>query len=74
MVDELATAREHIARLIADLGRADAYPYPVDSIALEETHASLAFLAGDSCLQSQETGRLWLSRSLLDAGAPQVLL
>ncbi len=47
MVDEEATAREHVARLIADLGRAEAYPYPVDSIALEETHASLAFLAGD---------------------------
>ena len=47
MVDEEATAREHIARLIADLGRSEAYPYPVDSIALEETHASLAFLAGE---------------------------
>ena len=47
MVDVEATAREHIARLIADLARSDAYPNPVDSIALEETHASLAFLAGD---------------------------
>ncbi len=47
MVDAEAAAREHIARLIADLGRSEAYPYPVDSIALEETHASLAFLAGD---------------------------
>ena len=47
MVDLEANAREHTARLIADLGRSEAYPYPVDSIALEETHASLAFLAGD---------------------------
>jgi len=47
MVDVEANAREHTARLIADLGRADAYPYPVDTITLEETHASLAFLAGD---------------------------
>jgi aminoglycoside phosphotransferase family enzyme/predicted kinase len=47
MVDVEADAREHTARLIADLGRSDAYPYPVDTIALEETHASLAFLAGD---------------------------
>ena len=47
MVDAEAVAREHVSRLIADLGRSEAYPYPVDSIALEETHASLAFLAGD---------------------------
>jgi aminoglycoside phosphotransferase family enzyme/predicted kinase len=47
MVDVEANAREHTARLIADLGRSEAYPYPVESIALEETHASLAFLAGD---------------------------
>lgn len=47
MVDVEANAREHTARLIADLDRAEAYPYPVDAIALEETHASLAFLAGD---------------------------
>lgn len=47
MVDAEATAREHVSRLIADLGRSEAYPYPVDTIALEETHASLAFLAGD---------------------------
>jgi hypothetical protein len=30
MVDVEANAREHTARLIADLGRSDAYPYPVD--------------------------------------------
>jgi aminoglycoside phosphotransferase family enzyme/predicted kinase len=47
MVDEEAAAREHITRLIADLDRSEAYPNPVDSIALEETHASLAFLAGE---------------------------
>ncbi len=47
MVDAEAAAREHISRLIADLGRSEAYPYPVVSIALEETHASLAFLSGD---------------------------
>lgn len=47
MIDQEATVREHVARLIADLSRSEAYPYAVELVALEETHISLAFLAGD---------------------------
>ncbi|HET7036605.1 MAG TPA: AAA family ATPase [Thermomicrobiaceae bacterium] len=46
-MDPHDVAREHVARLIADLSRPEAYPFPVDEVTLEETHISLAFLAGD---------------------------
>ncbi|HUZ03273.1 MAG TPA: AAA family ATPase [Thermomicrobiaceae bacterium] len=44
MVDREEAAREHVARIIADLSRPEAYPAPAGSIALEETHASVVFL------------------------------
>lgn len=47
MIDRELAAREHVAQLIADLSRPEAYPYPVAEVTLEETHISLAFLAGD---------------------------
>lgn len=47
MVDAEQAAREHIARIIADLGRLEAYPHPVSEVALEETHISLVFLVDD---------------------------
>jgi hypothetical protein len=46
MVDPEETAREHLAEVIADLSRPEAYPYPVDVVEIEETHASVVFLAG----------------------------
>lgn len=47
MVDPDEAARDHLARIIADLSRPEAYPDPVDAIELVETHASAVFLAGD---------------------------
>lgn len=47
MVDQETAAREHMARIIADLSRTEAYPHPVTEIAIEETHASIVFLADD---------------------------
>lgn len=47
MVDPEEAARDHLSRIIADLSRPEAYPDPVDTVELEETHASAVFLAGD---------------------------
>jgi len=47
VVDIEERNREHLARILADLSRPDAYPYPVDHVDIEETHISLVFLAGD---------------------------
>lgn len=47
MVDAEETARDHVARIVADLSRPDAYPHPVGSITLEETHISLVFLVDE---------------------------
>ncbi|CCF84143.1 AAA family ATPase [Nitrolancea hollandica] len=47
MVDPEEAARDHLSRIIADLSRPEAYPDPVDTIELEETHASAVFLTSD---------------------------
>jgi len=46
-IDRDDEARSHVARLLADLSRPEAYPIPVDTIDIEETHISIVFLAGD---------------------------
>ncbi|HET9014935.1 MAG TPA: AAA family ATPase [Thermomicrobiaceae bacterium] len=44
MLDREEAAREHVARIVADLSRPEAYPDPTGAVALEETHASVVFL------------------------------
>lgn len=46
-VDHDDEARQHVARLLADLSRPEAYPFPVEAVDIEETHISIVFLAGD---------------------------
>jgi aminoglycoside phosphotransferase family enzyme/predicted kinase len=46
-IDRDDEARQHVARLLADLSRPEAYPMPVDTVDIEETHISIVFLAGD---------------------------
>lgn len=41
---EQETAQRHVERIITDLSRPDAYPEPVGSIEVVQTHASVAFL------------------------------
>ncbi|MDI3341159.1 MAG: AAA family ATPase [Sphaerobacter sp.] len=46
MLDHEA-ARAHVARIVADLSRPEAYPHPATEIAIEETHISIVFLVDD---------------------------
>jgi uncharacterized protein len=47
MVDLEQMAREHLARIYADLSRPDAFPEKPETVEIEETHISIVFLAGD---------------------------
>ncbi len=46
-IDHDDVVRQHVARLLADLSRPEAYPFPVEAIDIEETHISIVFLAGE---------------------------
>ena len=48
----------HPAQLIDALSRPDAYPYPLDRVAVKQTHISIVFLSGPCVYKVKKSVRL----------------